>query len=632
MKRALTVLFLLLAATPAFSADKWISVRFKDFLLVGNAAEGDIRRIGRSLEEFRSAFGTIFPKMDQTAPIPVTVLVFKNDESFAPYKPLYQGKPANVVAFFQPGEDVNYIAVPPAGELPNVVLHEYVHLMLRDNVGSLPLWITEGLAECYSTFEAGGKQNEFSIGRAVDRHLAALNDPAAQFLPLKTLLTVQRGSPEYNEQSKQGMFYAESWAVVHYLTLGPDSKRRMQFAQLLMALTRGEPFEESFSEAFQTDYGTLEDEVRQYVRKRTNWPSMKVTLKDNLQGDARSVTVATLSEAEYEFYLGDLLLHLNRPADAETHLTAALAKNPSHSGAQASLGVLRVRQKKYDEALTLLKKAVDTDSKNPMVNFYYAYVIDRAESDAVAVVSNLPADRYETMHTYVTKTIELAPRFIEGYALLARVNLNAGQHLDESETALKKAMSLAPGREDLRMLLAQTYLRADRRADGRAVLGEIEHVTTDPEMRKRVTALLDQTELTSTFPEIPPEPERTDVAIETTDAAPIPPLPAAAPSSPKETVLEALTPIGPNVEGEKASGLLINLDCSNGLTLRVRTDKGTLDLHSAQPEKIQFLSYTSDVSDNVKCGPRTPGIPVTITYRPQPSGGGEPLVVEFQSK
>src|SRR6266852_4667698 len=375
MKRALMVLVLLLSALPAFAAEKFLSIRFKNFLLVGNASEPEIRRVGRSLEDFRSSLSIMFPKMDQTPAVPVTVLVFKNDESLTPYKPLYEGKPANAIAFFQPGEDVNYIAVTPAPQLPNVVLHEYVHLMLRDNVGSLPLWITEGLAESYSTFEMGGKQNEFTIGRALDRHLATFAN-AMQFMPLKKLLEVKRNSPEYNEQSKQGTFYAESWAFVHYLILGPNAKRRTQFAQLLIALTRGDPFEESFSEAFQTDYGTLEDEVRGYIRNQKSWPTMKVTSKENLQVDVRSMNTTTLSEGEYEFYLGDLLLHMNRLADAETHLTTAASKSPSNSGAQASLAILRIRQKKYDEALALLKKAVEADSKNPMVNFYYAYAMD----------------------------------------------------------------------------------------------------------------------------------------------------------------------------------------------------------------------------------------------------------------
>src|SRR5262249_1543759 len=102
--------------------------------------------------------------------------------------------------------------------------------------------------------------------------------------------------------------------------------------------------------------------------------------------------------------------------------------------------------------------------------------------------------------------------------------------------------------------------------------------------------------------------------------------------NPVETVLESLTPTSPAIEGEKVSGLLVNLDCSNGLTLRVRSDRGTLDFHSTQPDKIQFLSYTADVTDNVKCGPRNPGIPVSITYHSLSGGALEPLVVEFQEK
>src|SRR5207247_7325195 len=222
----------------------------------------------------------------------------------------------------------------------DIVLHEYVHFLLRENVGGLPLWITEGFAECYSTFEIGNRANEFSIGRAPEQHVAMLNQ-TPQFIPLKRLLSIQQNSPEYNEASKQGMFYAESRAFVQYLILRAEGKRRTQFVQLLTALTKGAPFEDSFGEAFQTDYGTLEDEVREYVRKRTNWPTMKATSREKLQIDVRSMTTTTLSEGESEFYLGDLLLHLNRPVDAEPHLTAAISKSPTLISAQTSLAVLR---------------------------------------------------------------------------------------------------------------------------------------------------------------------------------------------------------------------------------------------------------------------------------------------------
>src|SRR5262245_60784885 len=59
---------------PAFAADKWLSINTKNFLLVGNASESEIRRVGRTLEEFRSAVATIFPKMGQTSSVPTTIL------------------------------------------------------------------------------------------------------------------------------------------------------------------------------------------------------------------------------------------------------------------------------------------------------------------------------------------------------------------------------------------------------------------------------------------------------------------------------------------------------------------------------------------------------------------------------
>jgi hypothetical protein len=78
--------------------------------------------------------------------------------------------------------------------------------------------------------------------------------------------------------------------------------------------------------------------------------------------------------------------------------------------------------------------------------------------------------------------------------------------------------------------------------------------------------------------------------------------------------------------------MLVNLDCTDGLTLRVRTDNATVEFHSANPDNIQFLSYTPDVSTNIKCGPRNPPAPVTVTYRPVPGGLGNPLVLEFLEK
>jgi tetratricopeptide (TPR) repeat protein len=622
-------------ANTAAAADKWLSIQTKNFQLVGNASESDIRRVGRTFEEFRSALASVFPKMDQASTVPTTIVIFKNDESFQPFKPLIKGQPANVVAYFQGGEDVNYIAVTAAMTSPASVFHEYVHFLLRDNVGGLPLWISEGLAESYSTFDLSGK-NEYTLGRAPEPHVATFMT-GPRFIPIKQLLTIDEQSPEYSGHSKQGMFYAESWAMTHYFVFGAEAKRRNQFSQLLTLLAKGTSFEDSFAEAFQTDYGTVEDEVREYIRKRNSWPQTKVMTKDTLQVDVRSIKTTTLTDAESEFYAGDLLLHLNRLSDAEPHLINATAKTPAPAQAQSALAVLRVRQKKYGDALSILKKAVETDAQNPIVNFYYAYVLERAEGDAAAQLTEAPAERYAMMRTFAKKTIDLAPRNVEAYAMLARIDMNSDDNLPEAETTLKKAIAIAPGRDDLQMLLAQTYMRQNRVDDARGVLSLIARNATNPDVRRRATTMLDQSEKTFSFADITPSIEKeiaNDLAKERAaqQAAQPPASPTPANRKPAETLLEALTPIRPTVEGEQITGLLTNLECADGLTLTVRSDQTSMRLHSADPNKIQFLSYTSAVSNNIQCGPRNPGTPVTVTYRPVSAGTGDPLVVEFLEK
>src|SRR5919112_1684008 len=91
-----TVLCLLLAAPagPGMAKEKWTRARSKNFLIVGNAGEGKMREVATRLEQFREAFARIFTAARFISPVPTTVLVFKSDSSYEPFKPLYQGRPA----------------------------------------------------------------------------------------------------------------------------------------------------------------------------------------------------------------------------------------------------------------------------------------------------------------------------------------------------------------------------------------------------------------------------------------------------------------------------------------------------------------------------------------------------------
>src|SRR4030095_6590247 len=127
---------------------------------------------------------------------------------------------------------------------PSAALHRYVHFLAQDNAVGVPLWALEGLAESYSTFEMNPKQTEFTFGRTIAKHAAALIKLG--LLPLKTLLTAEPHGIYDNEDSAQGVFHAESWALAHYLMLGGNQKRRPQFVKFIELRSQGTPVDDSF--------------------------------------------------------------------------------------------------------------------------------------------------------------------------------------------------------------------------------------------------------------------------------------------------------------------------------------------------------------------------------------------------
>jgi Tfp pilus assembly protein PilF len=465
------------------AADKWLSVRSKNFLLVGNASESSMRRVGRDLEQFRAALAMLFPGVNQQSTIDTTVVVFKDDASFRSYKPLYEGKAANVAGFFQAGQDVNFIALSADARSTQVVYHEFVHSLTKDTALPLPLWASEGLAEVYSMFEVTGK--EFTLGRAIAEHIATLN--LQRMLSLNLLLSVESISPYYNEKTKQGMFYAQSWASVHYLLFANNGKRRPQLTKYLNLAFSSKTTDENFRDAFETDYGTLEEEIRRYVQNQVSWPAINMKLPDKLDFDAE-MQVSVLSEAQSQYYLGDLLLHMNRLDVAETQLQQAIALDPQFSPTYASLALLRVRQGKSGEALAPLARAVERDSKNYLAHFYYAYMLQ--ERAASAPVEDQKA-AWDLIRFHAERTIELAPHFTEAYGMLGYVALVSKQGTVAAEAALKKAIGFAPGRLELRLRLAELMIANAKAADAKPILTALTTGRTDDAIRAQAERLLD---------------------------------------------------------------------------------------------------------------------------------------------
>lgn len=632
----------------AAAKDSWTGVRSKNFLVVGNASESEIRQVATRLEQFRDVFSRVFSRANLTAPIPMTVIVFKSDSAYKPFKPLYQGKPANVAGYFQRGDDVNYITLTTergGSESPfSVIFHEYTHLLVDNNMDSPPLWFNEGLAEYYSTFSVESGDKKADIGKPIENHLIRLQE---SFLPLRAVLAVDPRSPLYNERNKQSIFYAESWALMHYLIQGNKHERLPQLGDYLKRLAAGEKMETAFSEAFKTDYDGMEKELRTYV-KRNSYPFEVVTFKEKLEFD-REMTAAPVTDAQAQFYLGDLLLHINRVEDGAARLRQAIEIDPTLSAAHASLGVALMRQNKIAEAKEHLQKAVEGGSQNYLTHYYYAYALTHEGMNGNQMVMSFTPEQADAIRNELHKSIALNSNFPGSFELLAFVNMVMDQQLYASIGLIRRAMTLAPARHDYAMVLAEIYMRMRDFESARKTLDPLangDSTRIDPSLRAAAQHLLDsigsmeqqearyaarRAERLRAGSQDSAAGSVTSATSSNTELETVP-----LPKDPRErerTMLQQA--LRRPAEGElRVRGMLQRIDCDNsGSTAYVKVGDKTFRLHNSDFTSVDFSSYVPDMKGEISCGPRNPASNVVVTYRPQKKGAsaadGELIAVEF---
>src|SRR6266498_5820249 len=600
---------------PVSAKDTWTSVRSKNFQLLGNANEKDIRQVGVRLEQFREVFSRLFTNLTVNSPVPATVIVFKNDTSYRPFK-----LNANSAGFFQPGPDVNYITLKLETDSSSeqdpytIIFHEYTHLLVENTSNNVPTWFNEGLAEYYSTFSITDDQ-KVVMGKPIASHVYRLREN--RMLPLRTLFQVDQKSPYYNERDKQSIFYAESWALMHYLILGDNGQRAALISPFIKLMDAGVPMEEAFQQTFQSTFEKMEKELREYVR-HDRYPIVTGEFKQKVTFDTEMQT-APISDAEAQAYLGDLLLHSNR-AESESYLQKALALDPGLEMANASLAMLRVRQGKLDEARQSLERAVSANSQNYLIHYYYAYALSRQGMSDTQLVTSYPTATVAKMRQELQKAIQLRPDFPESYRLLAFVNLVDGSQLDESIALLKRVLTASPGRNDLLLMLAQVYLRKEDYKTSRQILERLSQNSSDNEVAQRARVLLGQVasieEHLARYRTAQEKPLANAAVgrernVATESDAPM----AVEERDPSFYLREALRK---PAEGEKQiQGALVRVECdAKVVTLLIRTASGMLRLKAAGFEDLDIVAFTTDAGGEISCGPRKPENPVVVCYLP----------------
>jgi hypothetical protein len=293
------------AQVPAYSRD-WTRVHSPNFTAAGNATFQDMRAVLLELEGFRAALLRTLPGLRVTADRPVTVVVFRDERAFAPFRPTTPGgeRRADVVGYFLTTREASYMVVAMHRDMRRTfqhLFHEYTHYVVHQNVGRVPGWLNEGLAEYYSTLRADLRARRSVLGEPSPTRLATLN--GGRLLPLRDVLTYDASGAVTHPPQRAAAFYAQSWALVHYLQHAEAGRHAARVGAYLEAVAAGATVDEAVSSAFGLPIDELESRLLTYIR-RDSFPNRV------LQEPASAEPVRTAREAMLEADVEALLVAL----------------------------------------------------------------------------------------------------------------------------------------------------------------------------------------------------------------------------------------------------------------------------------------------------------------------------------
>jgi tetratricopeptide (TPR) repeat protein len=407
--------------------------------------------VARAFEQMRAVFASQFPGFALEAPAQFLVLAARDEETMKMLLPqMFKAHVGSQVGgLFEKGWEREYAVVRldiVTSDRRNpdtyaTIYHEYTHTLLHANFRWLPLWLDEGLAEFYAYTRFEG--DKMYIGAPSKSHRLESLDARVP-TPLRTFITT-RSSISPDEGDSQ-LFYAQAWALTHFLTFGPGMQQGDKLKQFFNLLQRGV----AQIKAFEQIFGNIEEvdkAYRNYIN-RIAFPTGVVPYAEKVEewdysGRALSLaqTLAELAAFQIEFRNFELVRGL-----AE----AALKTDPKIGLAHEDMGYVEFNEGKDEDALREFSQAVDLDAKLYLSLFAQTMMSPMSRS-------NVPADQ-NLFKEALLKVVAIDPRFAPAYVEMAKLDLARG----EAEAALQmaqKAEGLEPFRSGYRVMTGQILLR-----------------------------------------------------------------------------------------------------------------------------------------------------------------------------
>ncbi len=481
MSKCNVLVLLLLAAALASARDKaetWTEVRSPHFVVITNSSEKQGRRVADQFERMRDVFHAAFPKLQIDPGSPIIVLAVRDEKGFKALEPeAYLAKGSlQLGGLFLRAPDKNYVLMrlDAEGEHPySVVYHEYTHLLVGKAAEWMPLWLNEGLAEFYQNTEIRDK--DALLGEPSRDDIMLLRQ--TRLLPLAILFTVDQKSPYYHEENKGSIFYAESWALTHYIEVKDNKDKTTRLAQYSDLLIQKVDPVIAATTAF-GDLKQLQSALETYIHQAA-FSYFKMGTTTAVDESAFKADVMTPGQADA--VRADFLAYNERTADARALIDQVLQEYPNNVQAQETLGFMEFEQHHLDEARKRYAQAVQLDSQNYLAHYYFA---------AISMMNTVgPADEAQ-IEGSLRASIKLNPSFAPSYDRLAAFLGARRRNLEDARMMGLTAVSLDPGNAGYRINVANVLLGMGQGDNAIKVLENAAKLATSPEEIQTIDILL----------------------------------------------------------------------------------------------------------------------------------------------
>jgi hypothetical protein len=571
------------------ATDPWLKITSANFELYTTAGERSGRELIRHFEQVRSFFLQAFGSRLSNSR-PARIIAFKNEKEYQPYRPN-----EFAAAFFQPGAVHDFIVMSSgSSEHYPTAVHEYTHLMIHQSGMEVPPWLNEGLAELYSSLEPRGEK--ILVGQLIPARLQVLR--SEPWIPLATLLAVDHSSPYYNEKSRAGMFYAESWALVHMLNLDPAY--RPQLKSLVAALSQNDP-PAAFAKAYGKPIGDVEAALRTYFSGLT----FHAQLFDvHVSKSVDAPEIQTAASLPSRLALAELLANYR---DRDEHARTAfdqLAKDyPDHWEVQEGLAQFAWQQRRLRDAAQHFGRAMELGCRNLASFLLYARILgynNQAKEEAAVL----------------EKAAGLFPESDEVKLELGATLVRNGNY-GAAAAALLAIKKVATAEQAYRLFYNLAYAQYR--------LGDAVHAKENSDKARTYTkipaAIADIDRLQRA---LDPPPRQTESAPPPIDEGTGEPPRLRRRSTAGETSERNEAPALPQLPS--VEGTLENMECGALAKLHVRVESEVKIFAIPDPTKVSIHGANGE-SIELQCGPQKPPRALRIEYQLLPSIAGVAGVV-----